>query len=414
MDPRGSVAESEHYDEAAMRRIDRPRDLPFPEVAHSAPLLEGPSMLGDSSTSIGLQFAPQPTPFVPFEFNQRLGGPAIHNEDLPEDIQRELAEVELRHEVARYQILEKAQRFPAASHSGAMAIGYGDSMMDERASGFPEAIITTSVPVDSHQTGSSMYGSGLGICSGQQMLQNTDYRSIYRDRIQDPCQLENTFLNIQQSDYHTFDLATCSQQPALDPMALGAPYCNIKATDFNTLPGGSSWNEVINPSAHHSLTTAVFEPPSFPTINHSVATDVDMTGTDSSSLSTRAIGEQVGLPKRRHSSSYRTGDSGTQSGHALENIHFYRNPDAEPHCREPEPKRRRVTDKAPSSCFGCRLSKRKVCSFSSNLIFNISLTMFEVHGFDRRRVSAMSEHPEAVHRSHSNSEVYVHCPNKLP
>jgi hypothetical protein len=486
MDLRGSVAESEHYDEAAMRRIDRPPDLPFPEVAHeaiphSAPPLEGHPMLGDPSTSIGLQFAPQPTSFVPFEFNQQLEGPAgyiqAQNADLPEDIQRELAEAELRHEAARYQILEKAKTFPASSHSRETTTSYPYVATEETAKGYTGAYNHLNMPVHPPQIPhQGLFSNDSGSTSvfevqletGQELSQPVVYPYTLHDGVQGAGQRDNTFPTAQDLDYNAFGHSTYGQQPAIDSMAFAtshystmpfslSPYDqgyhlssfvappqsqltqpSLLLRDFGAVPVTASqlptnttnnlvfgttdpsanlpMNSIINPSAGCSFPRTMDDPLSFSATGHSTTSDIATTSTIGPLVPVGAI-RQTGRPAK-----WRKGvmaspydrKKGPRPGREMENVFLHTDPVADRRRLKDLPKSREVTDKAPSSCFGCRLSKRKVCSFPSNLIFNISLTMFEVHGFDRRRVSAMSEHPEAVHRSHSNSEVYVHCPNELP
>jgi hypothetical protein len=486
MDSRESVAESEQYDEAAMRRIHRPPNLPLPEVTHeaipySAPLLEGPPMLGDPSTRIGVQFAPRPTLFVPFQFNEQLEGPAGHiqaqNVDLPEDIQRELAEAELRHEAARYQILEKAKTFPASSHSRETTTSYPYLATEETATGYTGAYDHLNQPVHPpHIPNQGLFSNDSGSTSafdvqlepGQELSQSIVYPHTLHDDVQGFGQNDNTFPTAQDLDYNALGHSTYGQQPAINSMAFATSHYNTMPSalkpydqgnhlssfaappqsqltqpslllrDFGAVPVTASQlplnttnnlvfdtkdpsanlplNSIINPFAGCSFPRTMDDPLSFSATGHSATSDIDTTSTNGHLVPVGAI-RRTGMPSKWRQGAIASPydkKKGPRPGREMENVFLHTDPVADRKRLKDLPKSRQVTDKALSSCFGCRLGKRKVCSFPSNLIFNISLTMFEVHGFDRRRVSAMSEHPEAVHRSHSSSEVYVHCPNKLP
>jgi len=408
MNPRDLATGLGQREEVTQGQVHRPIDPPLTAIAHEVvpyllPLSEGCQTLDESSTRINPHYTPQsdeqPPNFTDYIPMQEAG--------LPVEVQRELAEAEWRYTAARYEILEKAQAFPATSHTEGTTVSYADSAVGERASGFTGVYDRPSVPVNLRQMSSNTNDSSLGTHSGEQMIWSTGYRNAFQDHTQSFGRQDDTVPNAQDLYHNAFGHATYGQQPAVDSMAFtlsnydtiatplskyeqgnhalfqprytqsahpmqGVRSFPVSASDLTAYPTvNSSYNMTtscvgplenggFNSSAGHSLTMAPSELPSFPTMDHSAMADVGMTGTNNPPLHTGAGGEHVRLAKRKFGVSSSASNSGTQSGCALENIYFYTNPKADRQHSASQPKRRRVTEKAPSSCFGCRTSKRKV------------------------------------------------------
>lgn len=469
MNPRNLATELGQREEATQGQAHRPPDPPLSAVAHGVvpyvlSLPEGCQTLDESSTRTNPHYTPQSTSLLPSQSNQQplnfTDYTPVQDAGLPVEVQRELAEAEWRYTAARYEILEKAQVFPATSNTEGTTVSYADSTLGERASGFTGVYNRPSVPANPRQISSNTNASSQGTHSEEQMIWSTVYPDAFQDHTQSFGRQDDIVLNAQDLYHNASGHATYGQQPAVDPMAFalsnhdtiatplskyergndalfqphytqsahpmqGVGSVPVSASDLTVYPTVSSsynmaascvdplWNGGFNSSAGHSLTIATSELPSFPTIDLSTTADVYMTGTDNPPLPTGAGGEHVRLAKRKLGVSHSASNSGTSSGCALDNIHFYTNPKANhQHCAS-QPKRRRVTEKAPSSCFGCRISKRKVFNCLSNWIICILLIIFEVHDLDGRHLPSMSGYLEDVFGSHKTSKVYVQRPNEI-
>jgi len=224
---------AEQGEEVTTGRNHRPPNSSLYTVAHEdiaypLPHLDDPRMLGDPSTSIDLQYIPQPTSLVPFQSNQLLAAPAgpgqAEETHLPEDILLQLAEVEWQHEAARYQILEKAQAIPATLH------------VREATASFTGIYNTSSVPayppqIPNHgfisSDSSSTYGLDVHSSSGQQFAPTTIYPNTLHDHVQGFGQQGNTCFNIQDLHDNALEHAEYGQQPPTDPMALATLHYNI-------------------------------------------------------------------------------------------------------------------------------------------------------------------------------------------
>jgi hypothetical protein len=80
-------------------------------------------------------------------------------------------------------------------------------------------------------------------------------------------------------------------------------------------------------------------------------------------------GDQLSIAKRKTCGSDNAGYDKTLSSCALDNIYFHTSPEADRERKKGHPKRRKVTTKASWSCFGCRLSKKKVRKSMFNKFF---------------------------------------------
>jgi len=393
---------------------------------------------GDPSTSVDLQYAPQPTSLVPFQPDQLLAEPAGHAQaiegNLPEDVQRQLAEVEWQHEVARYQILEKAQAIPAISHVPEAPTSYSYAAMGEPAASYAGVYDTSNVPVRLPQipnhdftldNNSSAYRVDAGLWPAQQSSQTTAYPNSARDYVGGNGQQYNTFLDARDPDYNAFEHSAYGPQPSLNPMALTASNFNtmpsalssygqrnypfefmaanqlafsqqiLSLRDFGVVPVATSplstnatsnlicdatssmpsWNANTESSADNSFTVVAHELPSYPMINHLAASDVEMTGTTGPQAFTGAIRRQAKRGQWRQSISNSPYDTATRPVRAVDNIQFHTNPEADRHRQKTQPRTyNKRSKKNEWSCFGCRLSKKSVCVSFGNVSSNLSLT----------------------------------------
>jgi len=135
------------------------------------------------------------------------------------------------------------------------------------------------------------------------------------------------------------------------------------------------WNGNTELSADHSSTVVVHELPSYPTINHSAVSDVEMTSTIGPQASTGAIRSQAGRGKWRQGISTSPYDTATGPSRAVDNIQFHTSPEADRHRQRTQPRiYSKRSKKVKWSCFGCRLSKKSVCVFFGSVSSNLLLT----------------------------------------
>ena len=425
MDSREFVADPNRPDEATAGWIYRPPDIPLQVptqdgIPHPVSHSDVPLVPVDPWTSINLQYAPQPTPLVPSQFNQRLANPieSIHAQQahLPEEVQQQLAEVEWQHEVARYQILEKAQAIPTISRVQEASASDSNAAMSGTAVGYTGADEHTKMSVHPFQVpnhGSistfsrTEYGFDANFWPSQQLPQPIVYPDAFKNHFQDVSQQNDTFLGVQDLDHNAFGHSAYSQQPAThpvtfetshyhtmlsvlgshdqgnyynlsmvaprppciqlslplydvrsSPVVLGAfPTCqtNRPLHGLTTPHEGPSWDSHIPVVPGRSLDTTI------PAISHSDTTNLGASGTLEPQLPVISRRGQVKRGKRKERNSKSATAHQMGPSYSLDNIYFHSNPDADRQRRKFEPRRRQVTEKASSSCFGCRLNKRKVC-----------------------------------------------------
>jgi len=473
---------AEQREEVTTRRNHRPPNLSLPavankDVAYPLPHVADLQMLGDPSTSIDLQYIPPSPSSIPCQPDQLLAEPAGHTQAieayLPEHVQRQLAEVEWQHEVARYQILEKAQAIPAISHLQEAPASYLYIASDEAATGYAGLYDTSNMPVRLPQIPNhgfildencSAHGADASLWPAQQLSQTAVYPNSTRDYVGGYSQQYSTFLNARDLDYNALEHSAYDQQPSLDQMALTASNFNtmpsalsphnqgnypsafmaanqlsssqqiLPLRDFGVAPVATNhlptnatsnlicdatssmplWNGNSEPSADHSFAVVAHEIPSFPTINHSAAIDVEMTGTIDPQAVTRPIRRQARHGKWRQNISTSPYDTATGPSRAVDNIQFHTSPEADRHRQRTQP---RTYSKRPNkgdwSCFGCRLSKRKVCVFFSSIGLHLSLTQSKVCTFCSWYLPSVSRYLESAFRPHGTSQVYVHRPDEV-
>jgi len=427
-------ADPEQPDDDPTRWIHRPPDVPLQAATHEGvsyplPLSCGSFVPGGPSTNIDLQYVPQPTSLVPFHPDQLLAEPAGHIQateaNLPEDLQRQLAEVEWQHEVARYQILEKAHAIPAISYVQEATTSYPYAAMGEPAAGYDGVYDTSNVlsrlpQIPNHNItlddNSSAHGVDAGLWPAQQLLQTAVYPSSTRDHAEGYGQQYNPILNARDLDYNALGHSAYGQQPSLDPMALTASYCNMTPSvlspydqgghhpsfitttqlhpsqeslplrAFGVVPITASklpmnaandlvhnttdssarpmWDRDIDASADLSSAAVLHELPSFSTINHSTTNNIGTTDTIGPKIPTGAIRGKAKRGKWRQSISASPYDTATGLSRAVDNIQFHTSPEADRHRQRIQPRTySKRSKKNEWSCFGCRLSKKDVCVF---------------------------------------------------
>ena len=436
---------AEQREEVTTRRNHRPPNLSLPtvankDVAYPLPHMADLQMLGDPSTSIDLQYIPPSPSSIPCQPDQLLAEPAGYTQaieaNLSEDVQRQLAEVEWQHEVARYQILEKAQAIPAISHLQEAPASYPYAAMGEPAAGYAGVYNTSNMPVHLPQIpnhgfildeNSSAYGVDARLWPAQQLSQTTAYPNSARDYIGGYGQQYNTSLNARDLDYNALEHSAHGQQPSLDQMVPTASNFNtmpsavsphdqgnypsafmaanqlsssqqiLPLRDFRVAPVATSQlstnsandfvynntappprplcNEEIDASADLSSAAIVRELPSFPTTNHLTSNNIGMTGTIGPKVPTGVIRGKTTRGKSRQSISTSPYDRNTGSGRAVDNIQFHTSPEADRHRQRTQPRTySKRSKKVKWSCFGCRLSKKSVCVFFGSVSSYLLLT----------------------------------------
>ncbi|KAI4604904.1 hypothetical protein J4E80_010832 [Alternaria sp. BMP 0032] len=450
------------------------------DFVYPLPHLDDPRMLGDPSTSIDLQYIPEPPSSIPFQSNQLVAEPAgpiqAQETRLPEEVLLQLAEVEWQHEAARYQILEKAQAVPTNTHVGEATAGYSYAVTDEAATGLAGVYDTSSVPayppqIPNHgfisSDSSSPYGFDVHSWPGQQLTPTVIYPNTPHDHIQGFGPQGNTFSDAQDLHYNAVGDAGYGQRPPIDPMALATSHYNTGPSLLSTCNLGSNtsslmtltryhhpqsslplqavgpvpvpanqlpaymandiehgtighlaasplWNEDLTLPAARSFTTAMHELPPVAETSFDATETLDMTGATGLLVPTRAIRGKPKYGKRTQTVAASPYHRKTRPGREMENVSFYKDPEAYSQQQKDQPKvYSQRTDKSESSCFGCRRSKRKVCGFFRNFMFDTLLTLFEVHDFDRRHLPPMPDDLEDVFGSYSASKVYVQRPNEI-
>jgi len=456
---------AEQREEITTRRDHRPPNLSLPtvankDVAYPLPHMPDPQILGDSSTSIDLQYIPKPPSSIPFQSNQLLAEPAgpvqAQETRLPEEVLLQLAEVEWQHEAARYHILEKAQAIPANLHvreATASSTGVYDT---SSVPAYPPQIPNHGfVSSDS----SSTHGFDVHSSSGQQFAPTTIYPNTLHDHVQGIGQQGNTCFNAQDLHDNALEHAEYGQQPPTDPMALATLHYNISPSMLSLHDRGNHSSSPMTLTQYHQpqpglslradgpVPAPTSQLPAYITNNF----DYGMTGplaasppcnqnvnppagrmfattmyelpslAETSLVATNEIGirHTIGREKSKHGKKRRIVTTSpcrkrARPGYEMENVSVYTSPGTDRQQKMSEP---RIYSKRPykseSSCFGCRRSKRRVCGFLRNFMFDTLLTLFEVHDFDWRHLPPMPDDLEDVFGSYTASKVYVQRPNEI-
>jgi len=400
------------------------------DFAYPLPHLDDPRMLGDPSTSIDLQYIPEPPSSIPFQSNQLVAEPTVpiqaQETRLPEEVLLQLAEVEWQHEAARYHILEKAQAIPTNTHVGEATAGYSYAVTDEAAAGLAGVYDTSSVPTYPPQIlnhgfipsdGSSTYGFDIHSWPGQQFTPTIIYPNTPHDHIQGFGPQRNTVSDAQDLHYNAVGDAQYGQRPPIDPMALTTSHYNTGRSLLSTCNLGSNTSSLMTLTRYHhpqpglplqavgpvpvpasqlpaymasdiehgtigpltasplgdenstlsadgSFATTMHELPLVAENNPHATKNLDMTGATGPLVPTRPIRGKPKYGKMTQSVAASPYHRKTRPGREMENVSFYTDPEAYSQHQKDQPKvYSQRTDKIESSCFGCRRSKRKVCSF---------------------------------------------------
>ena len=483
MDFAESVAHSEQPEESSTRWIRRPPNLPPSAATYEALpchylLSDRSQILGDLSPVFDSHHAPQSRSLVEFQSDQQLADPLGYvksqNVDLPEDLQRELAEAEWRYTATRYEILEKAHALRTVCRpvetAGSIPYAETDATVTEYTGAHVHSIVLEDPSQLPHHgfisnDHSGTYRSDVYEWSEQRSIQPEVYTDTSR---QDPWtfgQQDDIFFNARNLDDNAFSFLAYGQQPAIDqttfatshdetmPLALDAHSSGDQISSLGgptqyqyPLPGLSlqgarlvpvvanqspiraatksicdsigpsaslSYIGQIDPSADHSFTATAYQVPSFSAISHAIR-NIDMEGTVGTPVPTRVVRGDVRREKRRQGMSNSPYDRGRVSGRAMDNIIFHSNPVADRQRWNIQPKTySKRPYKSEWSCIGCRYSKRKVTTFLLNSIFSILLTLFKVHDLVWGCLPPMPKDLENVFESYGASKVYLRRSNKI-
>ncbi|CAN9364322.1 unnamed protein product [Alternaria alternata] len=179
----------------AMLLIDG-RDTPS-----SFPTSANPRDISHSNSWVTFQPYQQRAGFVGWDHGQGSG--------LPEEVQQELAEAELRHTVARYEILEKAKAFSPSSHSRIADAPYMDPIIGSTITDYAGESGPSNALMHSHQLfnhdpmpndSDSMRGFKLGVWPTQQIPDTTFDLNPSQNGVHDPDQMSITLPNIHVED----------------------------------------------------------------------------------------------------------------------------------------------------------------------------------------------------------------------
>jgi hypothetical protein len=160
MDRQHAVAEPEQRDEYATEWAHRelntmPIEITQTDTPRAMLLIDGRDTLSSSSTSANPRDTSQSTSWVTFQPYQQRAGFAGRNHGqgsgLPEEVEQELAEAELRHAVARYEILEKAKAFSPSSHPRIVHAPCMDSVMGSAITDYSRESGPSNALMHSHQ-----------------------------------------------------------------------------------------------------------------------------------------------------------------------------------------------------------------------------------------------------------------------
>ncbi|KAH8631251.1 hypothetical protein IG631_12933 [Alternaria alternata] len=218
MDRQHTVAEPEQRDEYAIEWAHRELNtMPIAVTQTNTPqamlLIDGRDTLSSFPTSENPRNISHSTSCVAFQpYQQRAGIVGCDHgqgSGLPEEVQQELAEAELRHTVARYEILEKAKAFSPSSYSGIVDAPYmgpviGSTITDYGGESGPSNALMHSHQLFNHDPmpndSGSMRGFNLGVWPAQQIPDTTFDMNTSQNGVHDPDQTSLTFSNIHVED----------------------------------------------------------------------------------------------------------------------------------------------------------------------------------------------------------------------
>ncbi|CAG5142423.1 uncharacterized protein ALTATR162_LOCUS1149 [Alternaria atra] len=359
MDHQQAVAQPEQQEEEATEwAYQRSNTIPIASAQTDIPqtmsLLDGRDTLGSFPMGADLHHTSHSTSLATLQPYQQSAGFAgdshVQESDLPEAVQRELAEADFRHTATRWEILEKANALSAMPHPQAITASHSDFATNEIVTGYSGFYGRISLPVDSRQVpnhyptlnnSSSVYGLGPNVWHSQHIPQTAIYPHILEDRAQCHRHPNITFPNAQNYDLSLPYHATYGQQPAIGLMPLTTSHHNtmipVLSTndqetygsflDAPTEPGhtqqllpaqgvrsvpvnsselpmytvinpvydttapsaGPSWNRDTNIPADRSLSTIMSKFPSFPAVDQSATTYCDAPSTTISPIPSQTM-----------------------------------------------------------------------------------------------------------------------------
>jgi hypothetical protein len=218
MDRQHAAAEPEQRDEYATEWAHREfNTMPIAVTQTNTPqamlLIDGRDTLSSFPTSANPRDISHSTSWVTFQpYQQRAGFVGCDHgqgSGLPEEVQQELAEAELRHTVARYEILEKAKAFSPSSHSRIVDAPYMDPIIGSTITDYGGESGPSNALMHSHQLfnhdpmpndSGSIRDFNLGVWPTQEIPDTTFDLNPSQSGVHDPDQMSITLPNIYVDD----------------------------------------------------------------------------------------------------------------------------------------------------------------------------------------------------------------------
>ena len=218
MDRQHAAAEPEQRDEYATEWAHRELNtMPIAVTQTNTPQamlpIDGRDTLNSFPTSANPRDISHSTSWMTFQpYQQRAGFIGCDHgqgSGLPEEVQQELAEAELRHTVARYEILEKAKAFSPSSHSRIVDAPYMDPIIGSTITDYGGESGPSNALMHSHQLfnhgpmpndSDSMRDFNLGVWPTQQIPDTAFDLNPSQNGVHDPNQMSITLPNIHVDD----------------------------------------------------------------------------------------------------------------------------------------------------------------------------------------------------------------------
>ncbi|CAN9127374.1 unnamed protein product [Alternaria alternata] len=218
MDRQHAAAEPEQRDEYATEWAHRELNtMPIAVTQTNTPQamlpIDGRDTLNSFPTSANPRDISHSTSWMTFQpYQQRAGFIGCDHgqgSGLPEEVQQELAEAELRHTVARYEILEKAKAFSPSSHSRIIDAPYMDPVIGSTITDYGGESGPSNALMHSHQLfnhgpmpndSDSMRDFNLGVWPTQQIPDTAFDLNPSQNGVHDPNQMSITLPNIHVDD----------------------------------------------------------------------------------------------------------------------------------------------------------------------------------------------------------------------
>ncbi|CAI9631317.1 unnamed protein product [Alternaria burnsii] len=218
MDRQHAAAEPEQRDEYATEWAHRELNtMPIAVTQTNTPQamlpIDGRDTLNSFPTSANRRDISHSTSWMTFQpYQQRAGFIGCDHgqgSGLPEEVQQELAEAELRHTVARYEILEKAKAFSSSSHSRIIDAPYMDPVIGSTITDYGGESGPSNALMHSHQLfnhgpmpndSGSMRDFNLGVWPTQQIPDTAFDLNPSQNGVHDPNQMSITLPDIHVDD----------------------------------------------------------------------------------------------------------------------------------------------------------------------------------------------------------------------